>query len=795
MTILRTLGLIIFVTLCSIAALAESPLPGLSYDMAIPTPRTVFGFEVGDRHFSHDELLRYFEILDRSSDRLRLVDIGRTHEMRRQVLAFISTPENLARLDTLQAAHTAYADGASDVPGPLVVWLGYSVHGNEASGAHASTYVAYHLAAAPYASLEVDLSNTVVILEPSINPDGMQRFSSWVNMHRGETAVSDGHNREHNEVWPGGRTNHYWFDLNRDWLLQQQPESQARVAMYQRWLPHVVGDYHEMGTNNTYFFQPGIPTRNNPRTPRRVIELTHAMAAYHAEALDALNQPYYTEESFDDFYYGKGSSYPDLQGSVGILFEQASARGLVQDSPNGEVTFQDAIRNQFATSRSLLRGSQALRGELAEHQRTTRINALAAGRAAGGGWVFENPANPARVQALALLLARHDIRVHRAADARDHRFVVPADQVRYPLIQTLFEPVTEFADATFYDVSAWDADLAYDVDVRRVLELPATGERVTRGTVFGTGAIVGRPERVAAYVLDWAHDTSARAAVSWLNDDLRLRVMTKPFSMVVAGRQRSFGPGAMILPVGNQDQDAAKLREIVTRTVAETGATVFAAGTSLTGEGPDLGGSSTRPIRKPKVLLVAGRPGSAYEIGEIWHLSDHRLGLATTLVEPERLRSTPLRDYTHVVMVDGDYRKLDARAANKLRQYACNGGTIIAQRRAVQWWVEQGVSRVKLASAQVPTDDEPYADRSTVLQQEKIAGAILATRFDVTHPLGYGLADAELPMFRRGELVFESVPDRFANVARYAPEPRLSGFVSDPNRGRLAGTPAVISRR
>ncbi|MEO0973607.1 MAG: M14 family zinc carboxypeptidase, partial [Pseudomonadota bacterium] len=473
------------------ATATANPLPkdDVAYSATVPTVRQVLGVEPSDRHFSHDELLRYYEAVAAASDRVELLDIGRTHELRQQILAFVSSPDNLARLEDLRLAHTAYADGAADAPGPLVTWLGYSVHGNETSGAHASAYAVYHLAAAPAEVLEVDLDNTVVIIEPSINPDGMQRFTSWVNSHRSEVLVTSASHREHREVWPGGRTNHYWFDLNRDWLLLQHPESRARIEQFQRWLPNVVGDYHEMGTSATYFFQPGIPSRNNPRTPPRTFELTAGLAGFHARALDAFAQPYYTEESFDDFYYGKGSTYPDLQGGVGVLFEQASSRGRSQASPNGKVTLEQAVRNQFATSRSLLAGSEALRDELLAHQRTVRRNALADGTKARGGWIFSTPADPRRAQALAQLLAGHDIEVFAQRDAPEHAFIVPAAQVRYPLVRTLFDAVTDFADPTFYDVSAWNADLAYDVDVERVSTLPASSAQITRQTRFAPGQL------------------------------------------------------------------------------------------------------------------------------------------------------------------------------------------------------------------------------------------------------------------------------------------------------------------
>ena len=212
------------------------------------------------------------------------------------------------------------------------MWLGYSIHGNEASGSNAVLLTAYYLAAANGEEIDNILNNSIIILDPSFNPDGLQRFSSWVNMHRSWVINPDPNDREYSEAWPGGRTNHYWFDLNRDWLPVQHPESRARLKRFHEWKPNILTDHHEMGTNSTFFFQPGIPTRNFPRTPAKNLELTRKMAAFHAKYLDKIGSLYYSEESYDDYYIGKGATYADLNGGVAILFEQASSRGHLQEN-------------------------------------------------------------------------------------------------------------------------------------------------------------------------------------------------------------------------------------------------------------------------------------------------------------------------------------------------------------------------------------------------------------------------------------------------------------------------------
>ena len=239
-----------------------------------------------------------------------------------------------------------------------MVWIGPSVHGNEASGVNSALLTTYFLAAAQGNKIDEILRNTVIVVEASFNPDGMNRFASWVNSHKSLAAPNpDPQDLEHNEAWPRARTNHYWFDLNRDWLPVQHPESQARIKKLHDWKPNVVTDHHEMGSNSTFFFQPGIESRDNPLTPKTVRNLTAKIAEYHVQALDSIGELYYADESFDEFYYGYGSTYPDITGAIGILFEQASTRGHAQKTDNGHRDFSDGVRNHFNAALSTIKGA------------------------------------------------------------------------------------------------------------------------------------------------------------------------------------------------------------------------------------------------------------------------------------------------------------------------------------------------------------------------------------------------------------------------------------------------------
>ncbi len=364
----------ILTMLVSVSALAK-PLSyyfeqDVKFDPSIPTPEQVLGYEVGEWHVRHDQLVQYMQILAEKSDRMNFKVIGRTHEQRPLVMLTITAPEKLGQVEQIRKAHLARLNGgASDSSKqPAVVWMGYSVHGNESSGSNASLLVAYYLAAAQGPEIDALLNNTVILLDPSLNPDGLARFANWANSNRGMKLSSDPETREHIESWPSSRTNHYLFDLNRDWLLLQHPESRARIAQFHQWKPNILTDFHEMGPNSTFFFQPGIPTRKHPITPEENVTLTKAIANYHAKTLDEHNALYFTEESFDDFYYGKGSTYPDVNGGVGILFEQASSRGHLQETINGPLSFPFTIKNQLLTSLSTFQAAIDNRTDLLDYQ-------------------------------------------------------------------------------------------------------------------------------------------------------------------------------------------------------------------------------------------------------------------------------------------------------------------------------------------------------------------------------------------------------------------------------------------
>ena len=451
---------------------------GHEYDTTIPTPQSVLGFNVGDWHVSHDKLSEYMKALAQASDRISIENRGTTYEGRPLLLLTITSPKNHKNIDQIQKQHMLLSEpeGQSlDLNAmPAIVYQGFSIHGNEPSGANAGLMVAYHLAASLNASLAELLQDVVVLFDPSYNPDGLQRFSQWANTHKSNILNPDSNDREYTEAWPRGRTNHYWFDMNRDWLPVQLPESKVRIQSFTEWLPNILTDHHEMGTNATFFFQPGIQSRVNPLTPKMNQTLTREIGNFHAEALNKIGSLYYTEESYDDFYYGKGSTYPDVNGSIGILFEQASSRGHIQESDNGILTFPFTIRNQFNTALSTLKAAKNMRIKLLDYQRTFYSDALKeASQSKQKSIVFGNSKDPATAYRLAEILKRHKIQVHSLAKnstvkgkryAKEASYVVPLNQKKSKLIHAMFDTQTKFKDSLFYDISAWTFPLSFNVN-------------------------------------------------------------------------------------------------------------------------------------------------------------------------------------------------------------------------------------------------------------------------------------------------------------------------------------------
>jgi hypothetical protein len=771
---------------------------GIQYDPAVPKPSQVIHHEVGEWHVTHDRLVAYMEALARAvPQRIRLEKMGMTYEGRPQVLMVITAPKNLAQLEEIRKQHVQLTDpirsASLDIKTmPVVLWIGHSIHGNEPSGANASMLTAYHLAAGQGAEIETLLENTVVLLDPAFNPDGIQRFSTWTNQHKSKSLVADPNTREYNEVWPGGRFNHYWFDLNRDWLPAQHLESQNRLKWFHRWKPNVLTDHHEQGSDASFFFQPGVPARVNPLTPAKNQELTARLATYHAAALDRIGSLYFTKENYDDFYYGKGSTYPDINGSVGILFEQASSRGNAQQTANGLLTFPFTIRNQFLTALSTLEGSLKLRTELLDHQR--RFYQEASVRAAAypvKSYVFAEPKDPARLNIFLDMLQQHQIEVRSLSDNRScpdfplkGSYVVSLDQPQHTLIRTIFEKNRNFRDSLFYDITSWTMPLAFGLSYKELNSMPPTVPMVT--PVFPDQISGGRSEY--AYLIRWTDLYAPAALHEMLRSGWLVKAATAPFQL--AGK--SYDAGTLLIAVQLQSVSSEQIYDQLQGWVSRYGISCDAVKTGLSDQGSDLGSSRFVTLSRPSVALLAGSGVNATDAGEVWHLMDQRMNMPLTLLEPGLFNRIDLSRYNTLLLVGGNYADLNK---DKLRTWVQSGGTLVLTEEAINWAQQQGLSDIRSKKIRSGIDSSkwlPYASREQAVGAQQMRGAIVEAKMDATHPLAFGYTSATIPFFKANRVYLEKSRSPFATPYVYTATPLMSGWMSAENLEALQGAAAVV---
>lgn len=820
-----------------ISTLASDPLADLPADPrieAVQSPEAFFGFAIGSRHLRHDQVVAYFRHLAEASDRVTLIPYGHTHGARPLLAAAITSPDKAARLDQLRPPRRRLTSGRLDaVPAdaPLVMYMGYSIHGDEASAVNAAPLIAYHLASSQSDEVTRWLAESVFLVDPALNPDGVDRFANWANESRGRFASNQAVAREHNQPWPGGRTNYYWFDLNRDWLPLTHPESQGRLRLFHQWKPNVVLDFHEMGGTSTYFFQPGVPARTNPLSPLRNRELTLQFAHEHAASMDAAGELFFTEEQFDDFYVGKGSTYPDLHGAMGILFEQGSTRGLVLKNELTDRHFRDTVANQVRTSLSSLRAASKLRSELLEFQRSFYAHAL---RAAQQDTLkaYLLSGSPSRIAAAADLLKRHAIRAYQPGtetlvDGKSYpvgqALVIPLAQPEATFLRSLMEPLLDFEENIFYDVSTWHLPSAFDLHMDRwESDLPAhwTGA-VAPGAPEARAAeepgphvtAFQRHEEAAGYAFAPTELEAPQLVARLMRSNAEVRVATESLSTRHADQTTAWSIGTYLVLRQPNRQRWHRILDILEQAARRDSIVAQPIDSSMTPAGPDLGSTTMLRLPKCEPLLVVGAGTRAYSAGAVWHFLDIRMAQAATLVDSERLSGVKLDEFSCLILPDGAYGDWGDREVTQLRDYARGGGTVIAISGAITWLAGKGLIQVadesKAASTkevagaantstpEVATKDTRSAETGNVQfgdagdrrALESIAGAFLMTTIDPTHPLAYGFPDREVPVFRDHTQRFPLPDNPYQIAARYGGV--IAGYVSQRNRERLQDTSAV----
>ncbi len=773
-----------------------------TYDPAIPKPADIIGHEVGEWHVTHDKLVFYMQALAEASDRITIENRGTTFEGRPILLLTVTSPENHNNLEEIRQKHLELTEsgGGNLSVGemPVVVYQGFSVHGNEPSGANAGLAYAYYLAAAQGPKIDEMLKNTIILMDPSFNPDGLQRFAYWANTNRNMNLTADNNDREYHEVWPGGRTNHYWFDINRDWLPVQLPESRARIKTFHRWLPNILTDHHEMGTNSTFFFQPGEPSRVHPLTPKDNQELTAEIGTYHAKALDKIGSLYYSEENYDDYYYGKGSTFPDVVGSIGILFEQASSRGHIQESENGVLTFPFTIRNQFTTALSTVEAAQNMRPKLLTYMRDFFANQRSeASRNRTKGYIFGDEKDAARAWHLAEILERQNIKFHEVGQditlggrryKKGNSYVVPLEQKNHRLIQAMFEKRTTFTDSLFYDISAWTFPLAFNLDYAELTSLSSAGPQITElknlpGSVSGESAY--------AYLFEWHEYYTPKALNQILEKGLRAKIAQYPFSM----NGVNYDYGTVMIPVQNQSLDQKALFAFLKEVAEDSHLQITAVSTGLT-QGIDLGSGDFEPVEKQNVALIVGEGIRSYDAGEIWHLFDTRYDIKLTKIDTEYLGRADLSSYTDII-IPGSWGSggLSKSHAEKLKEWVKDGGTLIGYRTTANWFEQHEFLDLKFRKDTLVAKNITFGEREDFRGAQVTGGAIFEARIDRSHPINFGYKNYTLPLFRNSNIYLEPEKDSYDNPIQYTASPLLSGYISEENAALISNsTPFKVER-
>ena len=787
-------------------------LPDADYDNSIPSPEEFLGYQIGEWHINHSLLAQYMYLIAEKSDRAIIYEYARSYQHRPLLHLVITSEKNHQNMDEIRRNHLALTDpelsSGMDISNmPAVIRLGYGIHGNEPSTHNAAPLVAYYLAAGQSEKITDILDNLVIIIDPSLNPDGQDRFASWVNRYRSKTLNPDPVNIEFHDVWPGSRTNHYWFDINRDWLPVQHPESYGRVDAYHRWMPNINTDHHEMGTNTTFFFQPGVPERVNPRTPQRTDDLTLEIAGYHARAFDELGQLYYTQQGFDDFYYGKGSTYPDIHGSIGILFEQASTRGHRVETIHGIMDFALTIRNQIVVSLSTIEAGLDMRETLLDHLRwfynTAREEAASEPFQA---WIFGDNRDQGKNFHLLDILRTHRLQVHELnepvrIDGKSFTpgaaWVVPVRQSQYKLVMSLFEKVLEFEDSLFYDVSTWNMPLAFNMphgrisSARQLRALQGVQiENPARPVGRVTGGITGN-----AYLFQWDDYYAPRALYYLQNRGLRTKVATLPFTVNIStGEPVDFTYGTIMVHVNSQDYPPEEVFEIVSAAASHAGITIHSVGTSFSRGGIHLGSSSFANLSKPKILMLIGPGTSSSEAGEVWHLLDQRYHIPVTMVETNRINSMDLSRYNTLVMVSGSYNAVNDAGKASLNRWLRAGGNIVAFGSANQWLARNDLASIEFIPLpeQEEPDMMPYSSQGNYQGAKRISGSIFETRLDITHPIGYGYREELLPYHVQGTMRAKADRGPFANPLLFTDNPLMSGYVWGPYLNLLDNSAGIL---
>ena len=768
------------------------------FDENIKSPEEFLGYPIGEMHTRHDLIMSYMTYLSNVSDKADMFSYATSYEGRKLIYLIVSSPDKIQNIENIRNEHISYIDpdnqnyNSSEKPKnfPVIINLGYSVHGNEPSTSEAAMLTAYTLVSSKTDEIKNYLENSIVLIDPALNPDGRDRHTQWVNSYKASPLVDDPQDAEHNEYWPGGRVNHYWFDLNRDVLLGIHPETRGKLNFHHSWYPNVTMDFHEMGTNSTYFFVPWkAHAAKDPVIPQENYEYFETLfGQYFSKGLDEIGSLYFTKEAFDKTYPGYHSSYADLLGGIGMLFEQASSRGHVQQNQFGKLTFPFTILNQYISGMNTVKASVEIMDELKEYQQRFFSTALTdADKKRIKGYSFKMGKDRNKTKAFLDKLEIHSIKVYRDKN----NFFVPTKQKNYRTVRSIFETNKEFNDSVFYDASSWSIANFYDINYTSSTRQMEGSSIENLDNLFKTNTF---EESNYAYLINSVDYNIPAVINSLLSNQIKVSTAFKPFKINTSNGLKSFDYGSLVIAVSIQDIESDVLFEKLKSIQENFDINVYSVKSGLSSGGIDLGSRYVYPIKKQKAMMFVGTGVRAYEAGEVWHLLDQRVGMPISKIPIRNFDEISFDKYSTMVIVSGDYKFNDLQI-QRIKDWASRGNTIISIGSGTKFLIENQIVEEELLHSDNNSDKDsylPYVDASNNSGKEQIGGIILRTNVDLTHPLGFGLEDTNLPVYKNNTIWVKPSKNRYSSVVRYAEDPLIDGFITDNNHKKLRSTVSLL---
>ncbi len=772
----------------------------------LQSPEQFLGYKPGVKYTPYWKVVSYFNHVAVSMPRqVKLQQYGQTNEGRPLIAVFVTSEENFLSLENIRQNNLRLANLSNDKVAanenaPAIVWLSYSVHGNETSSSEAAMLTTFSLLDPTNTKSREWLKNTVVIIDPCLNPDGRDRYVNWYSSVVGKKANARMDTREHREPWPGGRTNHYNFDLNRDWAWQTQVESQQRIKLYNQWMPHVHVDFHEQGINEPYYFAPAAEPFHEVITPWQR-EFQTVIGKNHAKYFDANGWLYFTRFRFDLFYPSYGDTYPTYNGAIGMTYEQGghSAGGTAALTEEGDtLTLYDRLIHHHTTGMSTVEISSMNAGKLVTEFRKFFNKAVAGGFGDYKTYVIKNTAKDVqRIHAFLQVLDQNGIQYgsgsgtgkgYNYINGKEESFtigagdiVISAFQPRGAMVQVLMEPKSKLSDSATYDITAWSLPYAYG------LTTYASKDKINiQGAYQKPAAVNNTAGDVYACVIKWEGVQSAKAAGLLLQQNVVLRYSEVPFEV----NGQKFDRGSIIVTKTSNKQHGNTLWKMVADAANIANVKVHTVGTGFVEKGGDFGSDLVHPLKNKKVVLLTGEGINPNAAGEIWHFFDQQLEYPLALVNVNDVRRLNWSETDVMIMPDGYYSFLsDKTAADQLKDWISKGGRVIALESAVEAFarLDWGLKQKKADDAPAKNPYDPlksFENRERDFIKNITPGSVYKVELDNSHPLAFGYPSYYFTL-KQSDHIYDFFSGNGWNVGVVKKDAQLAGFVGAKLKDRL----------